>query len=149
MLLDFPKQGILGCLVIILWVMTPRKRHGLWPTGDLWVIPPIPTPDGPKSMGYQVLWVTRTYRLRGLRLYTVYIYPAACSHLSPQCDHISAFALIYAGFSLRRREVSSRHARRGSLGRRGTPFWWELEQRRTLLVVGWLRSPRACLERVF
>ena len=51
--------------------MTPRKRHGLCPTGDLWVIPPIPTPDGPKSMGYQVLWVTRTYGLRGLRLYVV------------------------------------------------------------------------------
>ena len=69
MLSDFPKQAIFGCLVSILWVMTPRNSHGLWPTGDLWVIPPIPTPDGPKSMGYQVLWVTRTYGLRGLRLY--------------------------------------------------------------------------------
>ena len=69
MLSDFPKQAIFGWLVSILWVMTPRNSHGLWPTGDLWVIPPIPTPDGPKSMGYQVLWVTRTYGLRGLRLY--------------------------------------------------------------------------------
>ena len=84
-----------------------------------------------------------------LAYYTVYIYPAACTHLSPQCDHLSAFALIYAGFSLRRREVSSRNARRGSSGRRGTPFWWEHGQRRTLLDVGWLRSPRTSRVRVF
>ena len=82
MLSDFPKQAILGCLVSILWVMTPRNSHGLWPTGDLWVIPPIPTPDGPKSMGYQVLWVTRTYGLRGLRLYAVSLITAStCSLL--------------------------------------------------------------------
>ena len=49
--------------------MTPRERHGLWVTGELWVIPPVPTSDGPKSMGYRKLWVIRRYGLWGVRLY--------------------------------------------------------------------------------
>ena len=50
--------------------MTPRERHGLWVTGELWVIPPVPTSDGPKSMGYRKLWVIRRYGLWGVRLYS-------------------------------------------------------------------------------
>ena len=53
--------------------MTPRERHGLWVTGELWVIPPVPTSDGPKSMGYRKLWVIRRYGLWGVRLYQLSI----------------------------------------------------------------------------
>ena len=63
--------------------MTPPKRHGLWATGELWVIPPVPTPDGPKSMGYRKLWVIRRYGLWGIRLYRSRKMPAgACPDAS-------------------------------------------------------------------
>ena len=72
---------IIGSLVSILWVMTPPKRHGLWATRELWVIPPVPTPDGPKSMGYRKLWVIRRYGLWGVRLYYYcYYYSSSKPH---------------------------------------------------------------------
>ena len=38
-----------------LWVISLTKCYGLWGTSDVWVIPAIPTWEGPNSMGYQGL----------------------------------------------------------------------------------------------